>query len=209
MASAADPLTWRDRIKNAYMAAPADTGNFRVLAGYFAGLAKSAPEAVAHFKEEAAQSPILAHTLPLICAHVGIQPGDIDLVRGALASGLMKPYWLRQWSAGGVLAKVPTRIVAPLFDQVFGMGGAAFSIGLELMGMYVHGRSEVLDELRHQLRLAAGFPAQTFENRGSQMDVHQFHELMGWILGKGRTDPDAVAIAIDLTKAHCPCGARR
>jgi hypothetical protein len=38
------------------------------------------------------------------------------------------------------------------------------------------------------------------EDRGSQMDVHHFQELMGWILGKGRTAPDAIAIAIDLTE---------
>jgi DNA-binding transcriptional regulator YiaG len=206
---AADPLIWRDRIKNAYVAAPPDTGNFGVLAGYFAGLAKSEPGALALFKEESARSPVLAHTLPLICAHVGIQPGDVDLVRGALAGGLLKPFRLMQWCTGGVLAKVPTHVVSPLFDQLFGMGGATFSIVLELMGMYVHGRSEVLDELRPQLRLAGGFPAHTSENRGSQMDVHHFHELMGWILGKGRTDPDAVAIAIDLTKqliAHAERG---
>jgi len=197
---AAEPLKWRDRIKDAYTAAPPGTGNFGVLAGYFAGLAKSAPGALAAFKVEAAHSSVLAHTLPLICAHDGIQPGDVDLVRGALAGGLMKPFPLMQWSGGGVLAKLPTRVVATLFDQLFGMGGAAFWVGLELMGMYVHGRSEILNELRPQLRSATGFPAHTSENRGSQMGVHHFQEMMGWILGKGRTDPDAVAIAIELMK---------
>lgn len=206
---AAEPLKWRDRIKAAYTAAPADNGNFGILAGYFAGLAKSKPGAFAAFKKEAARSPVFVHTLPLICAHAGIQAGDVDLVRGALAGELLKPSWLMQWSMGGVLVKLPTHVIAPLFDQLFGMGGVAFSAGLELMGMYVHGRSEILDKFRPQLRLAAGFPAHTSENRGSQMDVHQFHELMGWILGKGRTDADAVAIAIDLTKqliAHAERG---
>jgi hypothetical protein len=206
---AAEPLKWRDRIKAAYTAAPADTGNFGVLAGYFAGLAKSEPGALDAFKQEAARSPIFAHILPLICANAGIQASDVDLVRGALASELLKPSWLMQWRMGGVLAKLPTRVVAPLFDQLFGMGRAAFSVGLELVGMYVHGRSQILDKLRPQLRLAAGFPAHTSDNRGSQMDVHQFHELMGWILGKGRTDADAVTIAIDLTKqliAHAERG---
>jgi hypothetical protein len=197
---AGDPLIWRDRIKNAYVAAPRDTGNFGVMAGYFAGLAQSEPGALALFKEEAVRSPTLAHILPLICAHVGIQPSDVDLIRGALAGGLMEPRWLRHWCLGGVLAKLPTHVVTPLFDQLFSMGSAAFSIGLELMGMYVHGRYEILNELRPQLRLAVRFPAHRSENRGSQMDVHHFQELMGWILGKGRTDPDAVAIAIDLTK---------
>jgi len=197
---APEPLKWCDRIKDAYAAAPRDKGNFGVLAGYFAGLAKSEPGTLTLFKQEAARSSAFARALPLICAHTGIQPGDIDLVRSGLAAGSMKPSWLMQWSAGGVLAKLPTCVVAPLFEQLFSMGGTAFSVGLELMGMYVHGRYEILDELRPQLRLAAGFPAQTSENRGSQMDVHHFHELMGWVLGKGRTDPDAVAIAIDLTK---------
>jgi DNA-binding XRE family transcriptional regulator len=195
---AAEPLGWRDKIKDAYAAAPPNEGNHGVLTGYFVGLAKIEPGALAVFKEEAARSPGLVHILPAVCAHAGIQPTDVDLARGALAGGLMKPFWIGQWRGGGVLAKLPTHVVAPLFDQLFGMGGAAFSIGLELMGMYVHGRLEVLDELRPQLRLTAGFPAHTSETRG--MDVHHFQQLMGWILSKGRTDPDAVAIAIELTK---------
>jgi DNA-binding XRE family transcriptional regulator len=206
---AAEPLKWRDRVKAAYMAAPPDNGNFGVVAGYFAGLATSEPGTFTAFKEEAARSPVLANALPLICAHAGIQPGDIELVRSALANGLIKPFRLMQWSMGGVLAKLPTPAVVPLFDQLFGMGGPAFSVGVELMGMYVHGRSEILDELRPQLRLAAGFPAHTSENRGSQMDVHHFQEFMGWILGKGPSDSDAVVIAIDLTKhliAHAERG---
>jgi len=197
---ATEPLQWRDSIKSAYAAAPFERGNFGVLAGYFAGLATREPAALAEFKQEAGRSPKLAHALPLICAHAGIQPSDVDLVRAALADGTLKPNWVMQWSMGSVLDKLPVPIIAPLFDQLFNAGGPSFSVGLELMGMYVHGRPELLEELRPQLRLVAAFPAHAADSRDSQMDVHHFQEMMGWLLDRGRVDADAVAVAIELAK---------
>jgi Antitoxin component of bacterial toxin-antitoxin system, MqsA len=197
---AAKPLQWRGTIKSAYAAAPCKRRNFGVLAGYFAGLATREPAGLAEFKQEAAQSPSLAHTLPLICAHTGIQPSDVDLVRAALADGVLKPNWVMHWSMGSVLDKLPVSVVAPLFDQLFEAGGECFSVGLELMGMYVHGRPQLLDELRPQLRLVAAFPAHAADSGDSQMDVHHFQEMMGWLLRRGRADADAVAVAIELAK---------
>jgi hypothetical protein len=199
-AKAAEPSAWRDKIKTAYVNAPRDSGNFGVIAGYFAGLAKRDPKALALFKQEAARSEIFSVALPLICAQSGIQPSDVELVCAALADGILQPPRLMVWSAGSVMDKLPVPIVAPLFDQLFAMGGAAFSVGLELMGMYVHGRQDTLDQLRPQLRTVAGFPAHLSDTRDSTMRVHHFQELTGWLLNKGRTDADAVAVAIALTK---------
>jgi hypothetical protein len=131
---------------------------------------------------------------------MGIQENDIALVCKALDAGLITAFALMHWTLGGVLAKLQSPAVASLFDKLFGMGGAFYSVGLDLMGMYVHGRGSRLDELRPQLRLAANFAGQRPNRRGSQMDAHHFKELMNWILAKGREDPDARAIAITLTK---------
>ncbi len=142
-------------------------------------------------------------TLPLILrAQPASSPAtSTSSVRHSLTARC-KPTWAHTvWSMGSVLDKLPVPIIAPLFDQLFNaMGGASFSVGLELMGMYVHGRPELLDELRPQLRLAAAFPAHAADSRNSQMDVHHFQEMMGWLLGRGRVDADAVAVAIELAK---------
>jgi hypothetical protein len=131
---------------------------------------------------------------------MGITDSDSASACKALDAGLIKPFMLKQWTLGGVLAKLPPTAVAPLFDKLFGMGQDAYSVALDLMGMYVHGRAARLDDLRPQLRLAANFAGHRSKHRGWQMDAHHFKELMGRILAKGRQDPDAGAIVITLTK---------
>jgi hypothetical protein len=105
-----------------------------------------------------------------------------------------------EWTLGGVLAKLPPGVVAPLFDQLFAMEEEPFSVGIQLLGMYVHGRQNRLEWLRPQVRLAAGFIGCISERRRGGMDFHHFQELMAWILGKGKADPDAVAVAMTLSK---------
>ncbi len=196
----ADPLVWIDPVKDAVGSVPEKERNFSLLAGFFAGLAERHPDAVEVFKEQASQSEIFAFALPVVCLDMGLRENDVALVCKALDAGFITAFALMQWTLGGELAKLQPPAVAILFDKLFGMGGAFYSVGLDLMGMYVHGRAPRLDELRPQLRLAAQFAGQRPNRHGSQMDAHHFKEMMNWILAKGREDPDARAIAIALTK---------
>jgi hypothetical protein len=103
------------------------------------------------------------------------------------------------WSYGGVLLKLPSAAVAPLFDQLLTMKGIAYSVAIDLMGMYVHGTQGRLNELRPQLVSAAKNIGKRPKRRGgSQMDVHHFEQMIGWLLKKGREDPDARNVAIEL-----------
>jgi len=196
----ADPLVWRDPVMASVESIPAKERNFGLLAGYFANLAERHPDAVEEFKKQASRSEVFAPALPVVCWSMGIRESDIALVCRALDAGLITPFMLMQWTCGGVLAKVPPVAVAPLFDKLFGLGHDYYSVALDLMGMYVHGRSARLEDLRPQLRLAANFAGHRSKLHRWQMDAHHFKQLMEWILAKGRQDPDAGAIAITLTK---------
>jgi len=61
--------------------------------------------------------------------------------------------------------------------------------------MFVHGQLDRLEELRPQLLLAVDNVGNRTKRHGSQMDSHHFKEMVGWLLRKGRNDPDARAAA--------------
>jgi hypothetical protein len=88
-------------------------------------------------------------------------------------------------------------VVAPLFDRLFGASASA-PFGFDLLGMYVHGRRERLEELRPQIRRAADAALAKSQNT---MTDHHFTELMGWMLNHGRADADARAVALTLSRA--------
>ncbi len=194
------PLYWERPIKDAFALAAEGTRNFGVLAGYYTGLAAREPSAVDAFKKEAAQSPVFAIALPFVCLQIGITPSDVALVCDGLKAGIIPVHAMAYWSMGGVFAKLDVSVVSPLFDQLFDMDGDAYSIGLDVMGMYVHGEADRLDAFRPQLHLAVVNVHKRPKRRGSQMDAHHFEEMIGWLLKKGNGDPDARAVAASLAK---------
>jgi transcriptional regulator with XRE-family HTH domain len=197
---AAAPLDWEEGILGAYAAAPVGERNFGLLAGFVSGLAPRFPEKVEAFKAEAATSPIFAAALPLICFRLGIAERDVVLVCTAVEGGHLAAHLLQQWVFGGVLAKLPPSAVSPMFDMLLARDGEAYAVALDLLGMYVHGQSDRLDELRPQLLLAANNLRLLMEQRRSQTDEHHFKELIDWLLAKGRDDQDACTLALTLTK---------
>ena len=192
---------WLKRITLAVTEAPEKERNFDLLSGYVTGFAKHHPDIVEAFKQRAARSPQL--TLPLICSRLGIRPSDIGLVIGALRTGLLPVWRLRQWALNGVLAEVPAPAVAPLFDAMLDHSAEAFTEAMELMWMYAHGAPDRLDGFRPHLRKAAGNVARWSRSQGGAMANYDsnFEDLMKWMLEKGRQDPDARATALALATA--------
>jgi transcriptional regulator with XRE-family HTH domain len=197
---AQEPQGWLEPLKSALVGTDPEKRNFSLLAGYLTGLARRHPEEVSAFKNEAAGSEVFAPGLPMVCWRLGIVDSDVSLVMSALSEGRLSADRLMQWTTGGVLAEVPSTAVAPLFDLLFDMGADGLSVGIDLLGMYVHGRAEVLTELRPQLRHLAEAASVRPRSRLSPMDEHHFKELMEWLLAKGRDDPDATAVALILAK---------
>ena len=192
---------WLDRIVLAVTQTPENERNFNLLSGYVTSLAKHHPDIVEAFKQKAAQSPQLATVLPLICWRLGIRPSDIGLAIGALQTGLLPVWCLRQWTRGGVLAEVPASEVATLFDTMLDHSAEAFTVAVELMWMYAHGTPDRLDGFRPHIRKAAENVARWRRLRGNVMADYHFENIMKWMLGKGRQDPDAQATALALATA--------
>ncbi len=194
------PLDWEEPIKEAFVAAESRTVNFNVLAGYYVGLAARDTAGVEAFKKEAARSPILAVALPYICLQIGITPSDVTLACLGLKLGTIPVHSMVYWSMGGVLAKLGPAAVTPLFNQLLDMDGEAYSIAIDIMGMYVHSALDRLEALRPQLRAAATNIHKRPNRRGSPMDAHHFARMIGWLLKKGRDDADAKFVAGTLAK---------
>ena len=195
------PLEWLEPIIHAVVQAPESERNFDLLTGFVAGLAKGHIEAVGAFKRRAARSPDLAPLLPHVCFPLGISASDIELVIGALQAGLLPPWQLTKWSYGGVLAKVPAPAVAPLFDAMLNHSAEGFVVAVDLMGMYVHDAPEKLEGLRPQVLKLADNVMRWQQTPAGDLHLYPFEQIMSWMLGKGRQDPDARATALALVRA--------
>jgi DNA-binding transcriptional regulator YiaG len=197
-ANASEPLVWVDRIEAAVLSLNADKRNFALLAGFYVGLNAKHSETVEAFKRRAAMSQDFGPAFPILTSALGITREDVLLACEGLRNRTIEPEQMINWSYGGVLAKLPAPDVAPVFDQLLNMPGYAYSVAIDLMGMYVHGAIARLEELRPQLILVARNINKRPKRRGSQMDSHHFEQIIGWLLKKGREDADARTVAIEL-----------
>lgn len=195
-AQAEDKLMWLWEVMRAYRKAPVGNQNSDLLTSYLAELAKTKPRLVETFKRRAIKSPTLARIVPLLSFKMEIPASDILLVCEGLKNGTVPPNALYTWTFGGRLAKREPAEVAPLFSQMFTDPNQS-SLGYDLIGMYSHGRKELLEQLRPQLREAA---ETAFAKSSNSMNDHHFAELMTWLLKKGRDDADARAVALSLAR---------
>jgi hypothetical protein len=197
-ARASNPLDLFERIAIAYKSAPQDDANFGLLGGFLGSLAHRHPDRVASFKEEAATSRVFGPTLPFVCSCIGLVDSDIGLAIRAMNAGVLPIATLNAWAYGRALVDLTPLAIAPLFDKLFAGESEALSLGLILLGMYVHGDRGRLNSFRPQLRLVATNAGKRLSNPQFQMADHQFKEIMEWILAKGRSDSDASAIALSM-----------
>ena len=89
----------------------------------------------------------------MVTASIGISESDVQLVISCLRDGTIEPHTLVNWTMGRALNELPTQVVAPLFDQMLTMDGIAYSVALDLMGMYLLDAHEKIENLRPQLKL--------------------------------------------------------
>ena len=195
------PQSWLEPLISALMETQNSDRNYSLFCGYAIGSAKNEPHTAQPLKQRIAHSPELAPALPVVCWHLGITPEDIQLAIGVIHRGYLDPHQLSPWCMGGVLAKVAAPSVAGLLDELFDHSGEAFAVGMDLIGMYAHGRYDVLEELRPQVLWAAKCVSRWDQMPGETMGAHHFNEVMTWILNKGRQDPDARTVALDLSRA--------
>ena len=190
-----------ERIVQAAIGAPKNERNFDLLSGFVSRLSESHPGIVASFKHRAAKSQDLAPALPLICWRLGVTSEDIPLVLGALEAGYLSPWQLEQWTLGGVLGQLPPTVVATLLGAMLEQSDEAFTVGIDLMGMYAHGAHRRLEDLKPQILQIAQNVRRWKLGHGDTMGIHHFETIMKWILNRGRRDHDACAVAFALSRA--------
>ena len=203
---AEESLDWLEPIVQAVLDVPAAERNYSLLCGYASILATYDTEALQAMKLRFARSPDLAPAFPQLCGAVGVEPSDIVLAVDAMQAGSLSPWQLRHWSFGGALDELSAADVALLIDSMMDYSDEAFAESLEIMFMYGFGASGKFEALRPQLVRLAECAMSTSrslsrEPYGVQMDGFHFEQIMKWMLGKGRNDPDASRAALALAKA--------
>ena len=203
------PKEWSQRIATAIRETPDEDRNFDLLAGFLEGLSERDSDAVDAFKRYVVQSPDLAPTLPSICSRLGLVDGDILLAIDALRAGNLPPWSLRLWARGSMLSSLPTKSLAPLFDELFSYGTQGICTTVELMGMLAHGDSQRLEGLRPQLiQLAQCIPKTDLAPQAAMIN-HHATTIFRWLLDRGRNDDDACTLALILSSGFADDEASR
>lgn len=195
---AENPIEWLEAARSVYTQAPPSQRNFSLLAGVASGLKTRRSNDFREFKKRASGSEELADCLPFVCLRAGIEDEDIGLVCAAVEADILSAGQLANWTLGGELAQRSPAIVAPLLTLLFVKGGSYYSIGLDVMGMYVHRDKNRLESLRPQLLLAAERVGSVGNESRNQVDSHHFKEMMVWLLDQGNQDRDASKVASEL-----------
>ena len=194
------PTEWLEPLINAIQEAPEDERNYDLLSGFIMGLAEGHPSDVDVFKQRAVRSGELAPAFLRVCLRFGITRTDIQMATAALNDGLLPPHHFLWWSFGGKLAEVSAPEVAPLFDTMLYHKAEGFTVAVQLMGMYAHGAPEKLEGLLPQVLKLAENATRWEPTRDWNECQYDFELIMGWILGKGRQNPDARAAALVLAR---------
>lgn len=195
------PIDWISQIAKVQIQTPQNNRNFSFFSGFVKGLSHRDNEAVDAVKRHLAESPELAPALPSVCSRLGLVQSDIQLVIGALRSGVLTPNSLMEWTVGGALSPLPASSLAELFDELHRYDVEGLSVAIEHIGMWAHSSKEHLDDLRPQLiRLAESLVEVDIPRQGV-MVAHHAKIIFKWLLGKGRDDSDARTLALTLARA--------
>ncbi len=198
---AQDPSCWEKRVMEAFISVPVNERNLDLLIGYISGIKSRNPERFRKFKQQALKSPILAPVLPGLTRSTGISSEDVDMVIEALEAGLITHEEMIEWKYGEALSKLRPAEVAPLFDLMLKKEDPLlFAVAVELMFFYSYGQEELLEHLRPQLLLVAGYPSAKKEEAYDRSRAYKYKILIDWIMSKGSKDSDARDVAITIVR---------
>ena len=194
------PSDWLQPIVQSALAVPGPERDLGLLLGYVSRIATDFPVFEDQLKRFIAGHPELAWGFPQLCLRMGMKEPDVILAIEALEAGHLQAGHLRWWAHGGELAKLPTDAVGPLFDAMLTHSPEGYGVALDLIQMYSYSDREVLEGLRSQVVLAAERIGYWGHSRALTESAHDFSEVLGWLLGKGRADGDARKAALELAR---------
>jgi len=192
---ASDPEELLRDIELAYLAVPENQRNHGLLSGAVSAMKTINRGVHDDFKRRASCSLALAKTLPFTCLRSGIEDEDIQLVIAAIENVGLPAGYLQNWMLGGELSKRAPQVVEPLFRSLIELGGEYYIACIDILGMYVHQRRELLNEFRPLIILAAENLHHFGERHQHRTEAHHFQEIALWLLDKGEADADACQLA--------------
>jgi DNA-binding transcriptional regulator YiaG len=198
---AQDPSCWEKQIMEAFVSVPFNERSLDILTGYMSGIKERNPERFREFKQQALKSPVLAPVLPGLARSTGISSEDVGMMIEALEAGLITHEEMIEWKYGEALPELRPAEVAPLFDLMLKKEDPLlFAVAVELMFSYSYGQEELLEHLRPQLLLVAGYPSAKKEDAYDRSCAYKYKVLIDWIMSKGSKDADARKVAITIVR---------
>ena len=177
--------------------------NYDLLVGFVRSIADEQPTVVDDLKQRAANSPLLAPVLPMLCSTDGFTAPDIALMAAALQNGLLSPGQLTWETVRLGIRDASPEMMSLLLDALLRHSGEGFAQALVLLGYYVYPDRNRLEAFRPQIRTIAEnalcWPWRNLPD--TDRACHHFENFISWLFEQGPDDPDAAAAALSLSKA--------
>ncbi len=177
--------------------------NYDLLVGLVRGIANEQLAVVEDLKQRAANCPLLAPVLPMLCSIDGFTAPDIALMVAALQDGLLSPRQLTWETVRLGIRDASPEMMSPLLDALLCHSSGGFAQALDLLGYHVYSDRNRLEAFRPQIRTIAEnalrWPWRNLP--GADMATHHFENIIGWMFEQGLDDPDAADAVLSLSKA--------
>jgi transcriptional regulator with XRE-family HTH domain len=140
--------------------------------------------------------------IPALIGAVGVTAHRVSTLVTLAKSRMVDAGHFRQFGMGRALDKLMASEVSPLLITLFENGGSYWPVAIDLLGMYVYQRRNLLDELPDVLRTMYATVGQVrIGGQQRTMSVHHFKEITTWLLSKGEVSEVARFAAIKIAEA--------
>jgi transcriptional regulator with XRE-family HTH domain len=176
--------------------------NIVLLSGILAAVAQDQPADADAAIAKVAADPKFLWMVPALLDAVGVTTHRVPMLVELAKSKAVEAHRFRQFGMGRALDKLSPAEVSPLLIALFENGGDYWPIAVDLLGMYVYQRRDVLDQLHDVLRVVyATVGRLRLDDQNRTMSAHHFTEITNWLLSKCEGSEMARFAAIKLAEA--------
>jgi transcriptional regulator with XRE-family HTH domain len=176
--------------------------NISLLTGMLAAYAEAHENEADEIIAKIATESQFLWMVPTLISSVGVAARHIPILVGHAKSKKIDAGHFRQFGMGRALDKLSPDEVSPLFVALFENGEEYWPIAIDVLGMYVFQRRDLLNGLDGVLRKMYATVGQLrLESRHQTMSTHHFEEITTWLLSKGEDSEVARFAAIKLAEA--------
>ena len=204
----AGPQEWLESILLALRAVPIDDQDPQLLAGFLCGLAKSNVMQARQAKRRVTDACEIRHHFVYICAAMGVESDDIEVVTAMLKSRDLPIHYLDHWTRGE-LQELPQSVLSPMLAELVQHSRDGYWMSIKMVYREERKQDEYL-ELGVPIReLLDGYVRWGPRGgHGQSMDDFYFGRVLGQILDGGRLDAEArnaaLALATEFVRTQGP-----